>query len=389
LTLASILVVASVTSTGFASNQAVGSASRTRAAGPSVAGTWRVLPKAPIDQAGLGFTSVWTGSRMIVFGGATSIDEEGIRTYAGAVYDPAADTWSSLPDLRSGNPYGYVTVWTGTEMVAFSGLGSHAYNPKTNRWRRLPSGGGFGGVLAWTGRELIAWGGGCCAEASNAGSAYNPTTNRWRKLAHSPLAPSQTPIGAWTGRELVILVTGIELNLPKRYPASFARAAAYNPRTNTWRRIAPAPDPRFSWDGATAIWDGREVLVVGGTLLTNRGLSGGLARIPLAYNPRTNRWRRLAAMESGRTDFAAVWTGKRLLVWGGRTTRGGPPQRPPRGFAYDPATNRWSRLPQAPLRGRSDPTAVWTGKAMIVWGGGGLPDYRSFTDGAAFTSAAP
>jgi N-acetylneuraminic acid mutarotase len=325
---------------------------------------------------------------MIVFGGATSVAEQGLRTYVGAVYDPVTDTWRRLPDLRSTNPYGYVTVWTGKEMVAFSGLGSYGYDPQTGVWRRLPSGGGFGGLLAWTGRELIAWGGGCCGEASSAGFAYAPTSNRWRKLTRSPLAPSQTPIGAWTGRELIVLVTGIEPNVPKRYPPSFARAAAFNARTGTWRRIAPVPDPRFTWDGATATWDGREVLVVGGTLATPRGTAGGLARTGLAYNPRTNRWRRLAPMATARRDFAAVWTGKHLLVWGGRTT-GGAPQRPPRGFAYTPATNRWARLPQAPLRGRFDPAAVWTGKAMIVWGGGGLPEYRSFIDGAAFTPATP
>ena len=382
--LVAVLAIALALSAGEVPGSTVGAA-------PQVAGSWRLLPQAPIGEASQGFTGVWTGSRMLVFGGVTSTDEEGTRTYAGAAYDPATGTWSRLPDLRSGNPYGYVSVWTDKEMVAFSGLGSYAYDPQTGVWRQLPSGGGFGGVLAWTGRELIAWGGGCCAEASNAGSAYNPLTNRWRKLARSPLAPSQTPIGAWTGRELVILVTGIEPNLPKRYPASFARAAAYNPRTDTWRRIAPAPDPRFSWDGGTAIWDGREVLVVGGTLLANRGLSGGLARTPLAYNPRTTRWRRLAPMGTGRADFAAVWTGKRLLVWGGRTTRGGPPpQHPPQGFAYTPATNRWSRLPQAPLRGRLDPAAVWTGKEMIVWGGGTQrPPYRSFTDGASFTPSTP
>jgi len=355
------------------------------------AGTWRLLPEAPIGQAMAGFSGVWTGSRMIVFGGVASTDEQGTRTDVGAVYDPATDTWSALPDLRTGNPYGYVGVWTGKEMVAFSSLGSYAYTQQTNRWRRLPveRKGGAGGVVIWTGRELIDWGGGCCGEASSAGAAYSPATNRWHKLARSPLAPSQTPVGAWTGRELIIVVSGLELNVSsKPYPAAFARAAAYNPGTDTWRRIAPTPERRF-WDGATAIWDGHEVLFVGGRLAASNGLPGRAARTPLAYNPRTNRWRRLAPMESGRAGFAAVWTGTRLLVWGGRIPPSYAPQRPPRGFAYDPATSRWSRLPQAPLRGRFDPAAVWTGRAMIVWGGGGLPEYRSFTDGAVFTPTTP
>lgn len=378
--LAAVLVIAIGALAGSGPGSAGGST-------PKHAGAWRLLPQSPIDQAGQGFTGVWTGSRMIVFGGVTSLDEVGVRTYSGAAYDPDADTWSRLPDVRSGNPYGYVTVWTGREMVAFSALGSYAYDPRTNFWRELPPGGGFGGVLAWTGHELVAWGGGCCGEASSVGFAYSPATNRWRKLARSPLAPSQTPIGVWTGRELVIVVSGLEPNVSsKPYPASLARAAAYNPRTNLWRRIAPTPGRRF-WDGAIAMWDGREALFVGGTLVTSRGLRGRLADTGLAYNPRTNRWRLLAPMESGRADFAAAWTGRRLLVWGGRTARRYSPQRPPSGFAYDPARNRWSRLPLAPLRGRADPAAVWTGKAMIVWGGGGLPNYRSFTDGAIFAPA--
>jgi len=353
------------------------------------AGMWRLLPQAPIGQAGQGFTGVWTGSRMIVFGGVTNIDEQGIRIYAGAIYDPATDSWSSLPDLRTGNPYGYKTVWTGTELVAFSPLGSYAYNPRTNRWRRLPveRKGGAGGVVVWTGREVIDWGGGCCAEASSGGGAYDPTTNRWRRLAPSPLAASQGPIGAWTGRELIILVSGLDPSSGKPYPASFARAAAYNPTTDTWRGIAPPPALR---DRATAVWDGHEVLLVGGAVIRQTPQPWPLTRSVLGYNPATNRWRRLAPLESGRVDCAVVWTGKRLLVWGGQAgTRRFSIQRPPRGFAYDPATNRWTKLPKAPLRGRVSPAAVWTGKTMIVWGGGGLPNYRSFTDGAAFTPATP
>ena len=87
------------------------------------------------------------------------------------------------------------------------------------------------------------------------------------------------------------------------------RSAAYVPATNTWRTIAPIPAPR---DGANVVWDGTEVLVVGG------GAAGGrqLPTSGFAYDPATNRWRRLPPMESGRVGAAAVWTGKRLLLWG-------------------------------------------------------------------------
>ena len=116
-----------------------------------------------------------------------------------------------------------------------------------------------------------------------------------------------------------------------------------------------------------------------------------LARIGYAYNPATNRWRTLPAMESGRMQSAAVWAAKRLLLWGGSQTVDRPVV-PPHGLAYDPAANRWAPLPQAPLLGRLDPTAVWTGRQLIVWGGvkpatGRKTGLTFFADGAAFTPA--
>jgi N-acetylneuraminic acid mutarotase len=101
----------------------------------------------------------------------------------------------------------------------------------------------------------------------------------------------------------------------------------------------------------------------------------------VAYNPATNRWRRLPSMGVGRTGHTAVWTGDQLLVWGARTA-------PPYGLAYDPATNQWSELPISPLRGRTGHLAVWTGGQMLIWGGSSArasdPD-TLFADGAAYT----
>ena len=94
-------------------------------------------------------------------------------------------------------------------------------------------------------------------------------------------------------------------------------------------------------------------------------------------------------MEFARSGFVAVWTGHQVLVWGGLTGTGSAPVAPPHGEAYDPATNRWTALPQSPLRGRASPTAVWTGTEMIVCGGSvpGEPQATTFTDGAAYTPA--
>ena len=48
-------------------------------------------------------------------------------------------------------------------------------------------------------------------------------------------------------------------------------------------------------------------------------------------------------------------------------------------------------MPMAPLRGRSNPTAAWTGRQMIVWGGmiPGTQKNTPATGGAAYGPASP
>src|SRR5262249_30930709 len=139
--------------------------------------------------------------------------------------------------------------------------------------------------------------------------------------------------------------------------------------------------------GATAIWDGRELLVVGGAGAPQGGKPAPLSTIGFAYDPATNRWRLLPPMESGRFANAAAWTGKTLLLWGGAMSLSGTPTVPPHGVAYDPTHDRWAPLPQAPLLRRLEPTPARAGRQLIAWGGAkpGQKAASAFFDGAAFT----
>jgi Galactose oxidase, central domain len=333
----------------FALALAVGVPTALASSSNALPGAWHRLPAAP--SAVLPGTTVWTGRQLIVVG-----DRPFTSTNVAEAYNPLSKTWRRLPlpspRLRG---LGYKAVWTGKEMLVWSAFHSAAFNPKTKQWRSL-SGSVPAGIIVWTGREAIGWGGGCCGDASSSGSAYNPTTDRFRRLARSPLAPSQQPLGAWTGRELILFVSGFDPE-GKAWPARLARAAAYDPAKNTWRRIPRVPVAGLRF-GDTAVWDGSEVLVTGG---------GANARSAFAYNPTTNQWRRLASLPSGRVGASAVWTGKQLLLWGGqnsgasRTLRGG--------LAYDPRTNRWSTLSAGPFRARTGSAVAWTGSALLVWGG--------------------
>jgi hypothetical protein len=344
-------------------------------------GTWQLLPRAPRTAPLMATVSVWTGTEMLIHGiaqtGATG-------TVRGVMlsYTPATGQWRRLahgpvPQMVQNNE---IAVWTGTEMLIF-GHTNAAYNPAANTWRPIARyGGPLGAVSAWTGHQVIVWGGGCCGGVTASGGAYTPAANTWQPLPPSPLSARHTT-GVWTGTE-VIIAGGSRPTPYYSGPSTLADAAAYNPAARTWRTLPPMPQPRA---GATAVWDGTGALFLGGTLANGHGPTASGA----AFSPATGQWRRLPRMEFNRNNFAAVWTGHEVLVWGGLTGRFGSQTVPPHGAAYDPAANRWSALPQAPLRGRVSPLAAWTGHQMIVWGGlfEGKLTTAFATDGAAYRPA--
>jgi hypothetical protein len=369
-----VAVAPRATATPARTATAAGAAAAAAPAAQPGAGTWQLLPAAPVTTLPGNLVSVWTGTEMILHGTFTTAG-----SYSGAVtfaYRPATRTWTTL--APGPVPHNMQTTdaaaWTGAQ-VLIPGLTNAAYSPAAGAWSPIPPDPGAQdeSVAAWTGSQLLIWGGVCCASQSNSGTIYTPATNTWQQLPAAPIEPRRAAMGAWTGTELV--VAGGEAGPEGQVPALLGDAAAYNPATGTWRQLPPMPVPAA---GATAVWDGTEVLFIAGTTAAQSPSAGGEA-----YNPLTNTWRQLPAMPFSRKDFAAVWTGSQVLVWGGLTGDEPTSPVPPHGEAYDPATNQWTALPEAPLTGRAGPTAVWTGSQRIVWGG--YATNENYTDGAAYT----
>ena len=359
---------------------AAGGTASPGAAAKAAAGTWKLLPAAPVTKLPDRVASVWTGKQMIIRG--TRWSNPGIMRRVTFAYDPAASSWAMLPrgprpPVSEGED---VAVWDGTEMLVI-GPTNAAYNPATSTWQPIARWGlnePASDIAAWTGHEAIVWGGTCCEGRTNSGALYNPATNTWRTIQ----APFQSRVGvegAWTGTELVLAGGWAGPG-----GGGLKDGAAYNPATGQWRLIPPMP--RREGD-AVAVWDGTEILFLGG----NRPGASGPPNQGLAFNPATNTWRKLAAMAYPRTRFAAVWSGHQLLVWGGLTGPYTAPVLPPHGEAYNPATNQWTALPASPLHGRAVGTAVWTGHSMIIWGGWAPNGTTStpYLDGATYTPTNP
>lgn len=143
---------------------------------------------------------------------------------------------------------------------------------------------------AWTGEELLVWGGRTEAEINDElfddGAAYDPASNSWTVLPPAPLAAVSYPLSVWTGDELVVL-GGFDA-----YGFPVIQGAAYRPSTRSWRPVS-LPDGLAPVVATGAAWTGKRLVVVG----LAKG-DGGRPAVS-AWDPDTGRWQRLPDLPIG------------------------------------------------------------------------------------------
>ena len=279
---------------------------------------WAPLPMEGAPSPRFGHTAVWTGSRMIVWGGEGH--EKPAVTATGALFDPALGTWKATsmngaPEARSG----HAAVWTGSKMLVWGGYGASDY--------------------------------------AKTGAAYDPETDTWTPLASLGAPSPRAGQGfAWAGGRLVVW-GGVDTG-PRN------DGGLYDPEADTWTAtsLVGAPAPRFGHtlvgaDGRAFVWGGQNLFdwkSDGAWLDVMAAPGGAWSATPMANAP------------SARQDATAVFTGTSVLAWGGWS--GGPNVDSGASLGLgDAAWNTMSQQGAAPAR--SQHVAVWTGSALVVWGG--------------------
>lgn len=227
-------------------------------------------------------------------------------------------------------------------------------------------------VSAWTGEELLVWGGRVALRGHwfADGAAYDPAADEWRALPPAPLRARAGASGVWTGTELVVWGGSGAADAPD--PAagdsdapelatttqSFADGAAYNPSTDRWRPLAPAPlSPRRE---APAVWTGSEVVVWGGSGVGEAHHEPDGAR----YDPETDRWTPIAGgpLAPGTNSLVRmVALDGQVLIWSSTYTRA-------QAAVYDPATDSWQDIPTPALRPGVVPAAAAVAGGVMLWG---------------------
>ncbi len=239
---------------------------RNGAAYDPVADEWTLLSTlGDLPSSRMNHSAVWTGSKMIVWGG----ESNGVYFYDGAIYDPATDRWTAMdmadPDAPAARA-GHKAFWTGSEMIVWGGensttnaLGDGAlYDPESpaNPWRPISSANqpsprtSFAAV--WTDAEMIIWGGHDDTDI-NDGARYNPLTDTWQPTAASGAPPPRRGrLAVWTG-QLVFVLSGVKDIEP-------VIGSLYDPSADTWQPATlPSGLAGFN-DGVKLLWNGGEIL---------------------------------------------------------------------------------------------------------------------------------
>jgi hypothetical protein len=290
---------------------------------------------------------VWTGTELVVWGGDPDGD-------SGAAYDPDADTWRAIAPAPVPARCQGATAWTGREVLIWGracnlspgspdGGSGHAtagvaYDPAADRWRLLPPSPLVARALTmsvWTGSEWIV------VNPVGPAAGFDPVANRWRLLAAPPRTFAAVS-GHWTGREILVLGTGIAKEGPSATGASFQHwAATFDPAENRWREF-PAPPLELA---ATGVWDGRRLIAWDQNLRA------------ATLDPAGGGWKRVADLPVDFTDCSpqGAWLGRVVFA-----------EHCGQGALWRPGDETWERIPHP--RSLAE-VPVWTGRDALFWVG--------------------
>jgi hypothetical protein len=141
-----------------------------------------------------------------------------------------------------------------------------------------------------------------------------------------------------------------------------------------WTRLADPPEVRpsagYVWTGSRLLaWGGCDPKVKDDCAATDDGF---------AYDPSSGQWSSMPPAPLAAVPWRSVWTGQEAIFLTGA-------DGPLGGVAYAPAASEWRRIADAPISIQEGAVVVWTGSRIFVWGGGSRSEPA--LDGALYDPA--
>jgi N-acetylneuraminic acid mutarotase len=240
------------------------------------------------------------------------------------------------------------------------------YDTKGDRWiqgANMPGGRNHTAVVALDGLLYVfgGYGWACCANypwpyGSDNAWQYNPKTNSWKTLAPIPRKFGAGMAAAFDGRIYVMAGTD------SGQFHSTAEVHEYDPVGNAWRSRAPMANAREHVKGAVV--DSLIYVIGGHSKPGNTKVNQAAVE---AYSPRSDKWYAKGTMPTPRGGIGVANLGGKIFVFGGE---GADFKLFSQVDRYDPATGQWAKVNDIPYAGgiHGQATMVWNGRAHLVGG---------------------
>ncbi len=319
------------------------------------------------------------GSKLFIFGG---LDGQGNALNSGAIYDATTDSWTMLPQTGSvPSPRQLATaIWGGSSVYVLLGANaasttaltdSARYDPTANTWNTLPPV-RTGVVLPWGApapNYVLSWGG-LAANGTPlaAGGAYmNYVTTggpapTWTAISTtSASTPPSVSEAAWAYSSSSVLFFGGLVN----GTTQSAQGYIFSFSTSSWSTVATAAGPTARW-GAFAISDGTTYYLWGGRNQTSTMNDGyqyvsSWTSITATGTP-SARW-----APNRRTGWAFTFGAGDIVIVGGMDLAG---DFLTDGARYVNSTNSWTPVPAWPSQEAHEyGVAALIDGEIFLWGG--------------------
>ncbi len=161
-------------------------------------GAWSTIAPFPLETR-FDPAAAAIGNQIAVWGGCTQPGDftcDGRWLTDGAVYDPAADTWTPMPASPITLADDPLAASTGSALLVTVDALNDAdsttvasFDPAADTWHTLPASphpSNRGATATWTGSLLILYGGYHDGVESGATTALDPTSGNWYRLSDGP-----------------------------------------------------------------------------------------------------------------------------------------------------------------------------------------------------------
>lgn len=292
---------------------------------------------------------------------------------------------SGLPfEFRNSTEHG--AVWTGSRLIVWGGYSSgsylntgYIYNPQTNSWSAMTTTGAPSGrseySYLWNGTYFIVWGGLNGSGPLNSGGMYDPINNQWSPIS-TINAPSARWVNAiaWNNNKLLIWGGKSDFSTNYNSASQLTDGALYDPSNGSWTPISSVNAPKFiqPYDRYYT-YNATDLYAIGGSMNLNESQT-----VIYQYNFGNNIWTQKASLtpNHGGTsihNFTGFSYNDKIMIAGGQA------YTPPNvgytlgnAMVYNISTDTWSTL-SIPRNNeeikRVSAIGCTTGKCCFMFGG--------------------